>query len=156
MKIIYNLVGESGIFASAPPTLLTDKESIDIKFIGAPQNATAVVKLNNTSSYIEIKDGSVNIPRDLFSKNPGQGLFSMLVSVITSTRPLRRWDCESIGFVRLGDKILVFPNYEETRKKLSELSAHTAVLAEKVATIEKKMKSVDEKVSKFVGGDITE
>lgn len=156
MKIIYNLVGDSGMFVSSPPTLLSDKDTIEVRFIGAPQSSTAVIKMGSSSSYIDIVDENIVIPRDAITKVVGQGLFSMFISVITSERPLRRWTCESLGLVKVGDKTLVFPNYEETREKLAELASTVQAISDKLFMIEKKMNAVDEKVSEFVGGDITE
>lgn len=156
MKIIYNLVGTSGIFASAPPTILSQNESISVLFCGAPTKTTAILKTNGASTYIDIVEGAITIPRDYVDKVIGGGLIKIHISVLQTEKPLKKWLCESIGLYNVGGKVFVFPYFEETREKLSELAEGYRVLIEKVDRIEKKMNTVDKKVSEFVGGDITE
>lgn len=156
MEFIYRLVTGLGAIVTAKPDFFKH-EKLVLKFLGNTDKCAAILNINGTTSYQNVSNGTVTITKDLLKsavKKDGVGHISIFI--IQTEPPLSKWQCEGIGVALVGEEMFVFPDYEETGKRIDMIEHEIGILTKKVSRIEKTMSRIDDKVSEFVGGDITE
>lgn len=137
----YKLLGNNtAVMLTRQPKVIYD--TLEITFVGAPQNATVIMESNGNPFYRKLKNGKCEFPVEKLT-----GTLKVTVAVLDGSTPTKRWLCEELKAEKTKDDgIVICPNDLNLPQTIADLRIEIQHIREENATIREELLEIKKRI----------